>query len=210
GSVIGRSAHFVVEGDAHHANEYAVMVGRTAKAWKGTSWGRIIRLFREVEEQWADERTPSGLSSGEGLIWSVRDPISKREKVNHGKGQAPTYEEVESDPGVSDKRLLVYEPEFANVLKQTERQGNTLSTVLRQGWDGNHTLRTMTKNSPARATGAHVSLIGHVTADELRRYLTVTESANGFGNRHLWLCVDRARLLPEGGCVNQNDWDILP
>src|SRR5262249_44816902 len=65
------------------------------------------------------------------------------------------------------------------------------------------------KNSPARATGAHVSLIGHVTADELRRYLTVTESANGFGNRHLWLCVDRARLLPEGGCVNQNDWDIL-
>jgi hypothetical protein len=64
----------------------------------------------------------------------------------------------------------------------------------------------MTKNSPARATGAHVSLIGNITADELRRYLTATESANGFGNRHLWLCVDRARLLPEGGSVEQAAW----
>ena len=62
---------------------------------------------------------------------------------------------------------------------------------------------------PAKATGAHVSLIGHITADELRRYLTATESANGFGNRHLWLCVDRSKLLPEGGRVNPNDWDIL-
>ena len=45
-----------------------------------------------------------------------------------------------------DKRLLVVEPEFANVLKQTERQGNTLSVVLRQAWDGK-SLGTMTKNS---------------------------------------------------------------
>jgi hypothetical protein len=209
GNTIGRSAHFIVEGDRHHANEYAVMVGRTSKARKGTSWGRTIRLYREAEEQWATERVQSGLSSGEGLIWAVRDPIAKREKVSHGKGQAPTYEDVEADPGISDKRLLVYEPEFANVLKQTERQGNTLSTVLRQGWDGTHTIRTMTKNSPARATGAHVSLIGHITADELRRYLTATESANGFANRHLWVCTDRSKLLPEGGEVDPAEWEAL-
>ena len=60
----------------------------------------------------------------------------------------------------------------------------------------------MTKNSPARAQGAHVSLIGHVTSDELRRYLTVTETANGFGNRFLWICAQRSKLLPEGGHVN--------
>src|SRR5205823_2555764 len=101
-------------------------------------------------------------SSGEGLIWAVRDRIMKREKVKE-KGEV-SYVEVEADPGVSDKRLLVYEPEFANVLKQTERQGNTLSAILRQAWDGLD-LRTLTKNSPARSTGAHVSLIGHITSD---------------------------------------------
>jgi hypothetical protein len=206
GNAIGRAAHFIVESDRHHANEFAVIVGKTSKARKGTSWARINRLYREAEEQWAGERIQTGLSSGEGLIWAVRDPITKREKIKE-KGQV-RYEEVESDPGIDDKRLLIVESEFAKVLKQTERQGNTLSTVLRLAWDGLD-LGTLTKNSPARAEGAHVSLIGHITADELRRYLTVTETANGFGNRHLWICADRSKLLPEGGCVDGAAWDGL-
>jgi hypothetical protein len=82
-----------------------------------------------------------------------------------------------------------------------ERQGNTLSVVLRQGWDGID-MRTLTKNSPAKATGAHVSLVGHITSDELRRYLTLTETANGTGNRHLWVCTQRSKKLPEGGTPN--------
>jgi hypothetical protein len=207
GNVIGRDAHFTVEADRHHCNEFGVLVGRSSKARKGTSWGRIARLYREAQELWVAEHVQSGLSSGEGLIWAVRDPIKKRERVKE-KGQEPTYVEVEADPGIQDKRLLVYEPEFANVLKQTERQGNTLSPILRQAWDGNN-LRSMTKNSPARATGAHVSLIGHITADELRRYLTQTEAANGYGNRHLWVCADRSKLLPEGGRVDAEAWDCL-
>jgi hypothetical protein len=186
GSIIGRSAHFTVEADRHHSNEFIVLVGRTSKARKGTSWGHVQRLMQQAEEQWASERVQSGLSSGEGLIWAVRDPICTQERVKE-KGQPVHYEEVEKDPGVADKRLLVYEPEFANVLKQTERQGNTLSAILRQAWDGGD-LRTLVKNSPARATGAHVSLIGHITADELRRYLTQTETGTG----PLW----RFRRLP--------------
>jgi hypothetical protein len=207
GSAAGRSAHFVVEDDWHHANEFAVLVGCTSKARKGTSWGRIRRLFTEADEQWAADRVQSGLSSGEGLVWAVRDPICKRERVRD-RGQSVRYEQVEADPGVQDKRLLVYEPEFANVLKQTERQGNTLSAILRQAWDGGD-LRTLTKNSPARATGAYVSLIGHITADELRRYLTQTETANGYGNRHLWVCAERSKQLPEGGRVDPAEWGAL-
>src|SRR5581483_4114637 len=100
-----------------------------------------------------------------GLIWHVRDPIEKREPVRE-RGRPPRYETVVADPGEEDKRLLVVEPEFANVLKQTERQGNTLSALLRQAWETG-TLQTLTKNSPAKATGAHISVIGHITADEL-------------------------------------------
>ena len=60
-------------------------------------------------------------------------------------------------------------------------------------------MRALTKNSRAEATGAHVSIIGHITRDELRRYLDATERANGFGNRFLWVCVRRSKELPDGG-----------
>jgi hypothetical protein len=153
-------------------------------------------LLAPADEAWDNERVQSELSSGEGLIWAVRDPITKRERIK--ERDSVRYEDVEADPGVSDKRLLVFEPEFASVLKQTERQGNTLSTVIRQAWDSG-CLRTLTKNTPAKATGAHVSIIGHITCEELRRYLSTTEIANGFGNRFLWICVDRSKALPEGG-----------
>lgn len=201
GNVIGRTAHFRAEADTHYLNEFVVLVGKTAKGRKGTSWGHVERLLLAAEEQWARERIQSGLSSGEGLIWAVRDPIMKCEKVNEGKGKAPRYEEVEADPGISDKRLLVYEPEFCNVLKQPERTGNVLSAILRQAWESRN-LQTLVKHNPARSTGAHVSLIGHITADELRRYLSTTEMANGFGNRHLWVCVQRSKSLPDGGTID--------
>jgi hypothetical protein len=210
GNVVGRSAHYEVEADRHAANEFVIVVGRSSKARKGSSWSRINRLLRETEEVWAAERVQSGLSSGEGLIWAVRDPIQKRERVKPEKGQPARYEEVEADPGIADKRLLVYEPEFANVLKQTERQGNTLSVILRQAWDGgDRPLRAMTKNSPAVSTGHHISMACHITAEELRRYLTVTETANGFANRFLFACADRSKLLPEGGRVDPAAWDGL-
>jgi hypothetical protein len=206
GSVAGRSAHFGVEGDFHFANEFAVLVGRTSKARKGTSWGRVNRLFQQAEETF-NERVASGVSSGEGIIWAIRDAITKRERIRE-KG-AVRYEEVEADPGIEDKRLLIYEPEFANVLKQTERQGNTASVILRQAWDGCRVLRTLTKNSPARATGAYVSMVGHITAEELRRYLSQTETANGFANRFMFICADRSKLLPEGGYVDSAVWEAL-
>jgi 5S rRNA maturation endonuclease (ribonuclease M5) len=196
GSVAGRGPHFSVEADRHHTNEYVVLIGRTSKARKGTSWGRILHLLTPADEAWAGDRVQGGLSSGEGLIWAVRDPIVKRERIRE-KGEV-RYEDVVADEGIDDKRLLVHEPEFANVLKQTERQGNILSAVIRPAWDSG-CLRTLTKNNPARATGAHISIIGHITCEELRRYLSATESANGFGNRFLWVCVDRSKALPEGG-----------
>jgi hypothetical protein len=87
------------------------------------------------------------------------------------------------------------------------REGNTLAPVIRAAWESGR-LRTMVKNSPARATDAHISIIGHTTRDELRGLLTQTESANGFGNRFNWLAVRRSKCLPEGGkieTVNFND-----
>jgi hypothetical protein len=61
----------------------------------------------------------------------------------------------------------------------------------------------MTKNSPAKATGAHVSIIGHITVDELRGSLDRTAMANGVANRFLWLMVRRAQMLPFGGALDE-------
>ena len=186
GNAVGRGPHFVAEADRHSLNQYVVLVGETSKGRKGTSWGYIPRLLGGTESGTPGHaavglNVSSGLSSGEGLIWQVRDPIS-----------------TEDDPGVHDKRLVILESEFASTLRVLSRSGNTLSAVIRNAWDTGD-LATLTKNSPAKATGAHLSIVGHVTRGELLRELTRTEAGNGFANRFLWICVRRSKVLPEGG-----------
>ena len=89
-------------------------------------------------------------------------------------------------------------PEFAATFKVAGRETNTLSPVVRQAWDTG-TLRTMTRNNPLTAKGAHISIAAHITAEELRRHLTSTEAANGFANRFMWILVRRSKKLPDGG-----------
>ena len=45
-------------------------------------------------------------------------------------------------------------------------------------------LQTLTRNNPITATDTHISVIGHITPDELRACLTRTDIANGFANRY--------------------------
>ena len=80
--------------------------------------------------------------------------------------------------------MLVLESEFGSVLKVIAREKNTLSAIIRQAWDTG-TLRTLTKNAPAHATNAHISIIGHITRDELRRGIAETEIAKRRLVRHL-------------------------
>jgi hypothetical protein len=201
GNAVGRRAHFRVEADRHYANLFAVLIGQSSKGRKGTSLGHVRSLLDQTDPEWNGNCMQSGLSSGEGLIFAVRDAIyraarpSKKGTITSNDGNIAVL-----DPGIEDKRLLVVEPEFAQCLKVMSREGNILSTVIRQSWDSGD-LRTLTKNSPTKATGAHISIIGHVTEKELRRYLGETEQANGFGNRFLWVCSRRSKLLPEGGQV---------
>jgi len=199
GSLIGRSPYFPVEADEHHTNLFVGIVGATSKGRKGTSWGHVQRAGVAVDQAWK-ERIVSGLTSGEGLIWNVRDQSSKYD--------AAQEQEVIVDPGVTDKRLMALVPELASVLRVMGREGNTLSAGLREAWDRGD-LQTLTKNSPARATAAHITVIGHITSDELVRYLDRTEAANGFANRFLWCCAKRSKYLPEGGNLSESDLSSL-
>jgi len=155
-------------------------------------------LFAVADPPIVGDRMAHGLSSGEGLIWAVRDPIEKYERSGRRGVRSRQLEVV--DPGVTDKRLLVLEEEFASVLQVVQREGNTLSAIARCAWDHGN-LQSLTKNSPAKATGAHIVCAGHISRDELLRYLDRTEIASGFANRFIWLCTRRTRELPEGGSL---------
>jgi hypothetical protein len=207
GNVIGRSAHWRAEGDRHYQNLFGVLVGETAKSRKGTSWGHVKNIFHNVDPVWCDTRIMSGLASGEGLISEVRDPIIEQKAVRD-KGRVVSHQDVQTDSGVEDKRLFVVEPEFARALQVCEREANTLSAVIRQAWDTGD-LRVMARTNRARSTGAHISIVGHITKDELRRYLSDTAVGNGFGNRFLWIATRRSKLLPEGGNLSGVDFEAV-
>ncbi|HKW10047.1 MAG TPA: hypothetical protein VJO33_06685, partial [Gemmatimonadaceae bacterium] len=168
GNVVGRGPYFITDGARQHLNENLVLVGATSIGRKGTSSGQIRGLFREADAVWTTNQIRPGLSSGEGLIYAVRDACAG------GK----------EDAGATDARLLVLEAEFANTLQVKRRETNTLTAVLRSAWDGDP-LHTLTKNSPLRATAAHISVIGHITTDELQRLLQQGDAANGWLNRFM-------------------------
>lgn len=190
GNVVGRGPHFIVEATKHYTNEFAVLVGNTSRARKGTSKDRVTTLYSGLDDDWLAGRVSGGLSSAEGLIHAVRDPLG------------------DDDPGEADKRLCAVEGEWSSVLKQADRTGNTLTELMRNLWDGLDVIGNKTVN-PRTTTGAHVSVIAHTTAPDLIRYLTGTDAANGYGNRHLLFCVRRSQFLPWGGCTPEAELNQL-
>jgi Bifunctional DNA primase/polymerase, N-terminal/Protein of unknown function (DUF3987) len=195
GSAIGRTAHFRVGSAIHYTNLYGVLVGQTAKSRKGTSWAEIRYLLEAADPVWSSRCVlQGGLASGEGLTWAVRDPITKGMKPK--KGTVRDKETLKIvDEGISDKRLLVIETEFGSPLRVIRREGNTLAGIIRCAWDRGD-LVNLSKISPARATGAHISIIGHITRDELLHEFKANDGSNGFANRFLWVCVRRSQFCP--------------
>jgi Protein of unknown function (DUF3987) len=181
GNVLGRGPHFRVEYTQHHTNMFIGQAGKTSKGRKGTGNSTPKRMLGDVDPVWAKNCTKSGLSSGEGLIFNIRDART------NGNGNP--------DPGVADKRLMLTEEEFAQALKMMTREGNILSPTLRDAWDGKD-LQPLTKSDPIRASQPHVSVIGHITEMELRRHLKEVEMGNGLANRFIWLHIERSKIIP--------------
>jgi hypothetical protein len=190
GAHFGRSRWLPIGDDLHHARLFAVLVGDSSRARKGTSAGPVQRVFAAAESHLHGVSTlpfPSGaslktshgpLSTGEGLVDCIRD---KRDDEDTG--------------GVVDKRLFVLEAELGAALRACQRQGNTLSAILRAAWDG-HKIAPLTKTNKISATAPHVCVLAHITKPELQGLLTASDVWNGFANRFVWLAVRRTKRLP--------------
>jgi hypothetical protein len=66
---------------------------------------------------------------------------------------------------------------------------------LRCFWDSGD-YAPLTKNNPVRVKNAHICIITHITMQELALALADVQAFNGFGNRFLWICARRSKLVP--------------
>ena len=139
GNAIGTAPHYLVEGDQLAPRSSSSRPVRPLKGARGLRWG-LRQIMALADPDWDTGNIQSGLSSGEGVIYAVRDAV---EKI----GKDGSIETV--DQGVTDKRLMLVTEEFVGALSVMERPGNTLSPVLRDAW-GTVRLQTLTKNSRPR------------------------------------------------------------
>lgn len=186
GNAIGKSPYFPVGGGRHYANLFTAIVGDTASG-KGQSMSLVRHIMSQVDHDWLGE-IAEGLSSGEGLIERVQDDEPE-------EGQIIIQQPL--------KRLMIVEEEFARPITAMRRESNTLSPILRSAWDGS-SLSVMTRGkSKLRASNAYVSIVAHVTPDELERLMKDSvETSNGFSNRFLWCLAQSSQLLPHGGDIS--------
>ena len=178
GTEFGPWPHMNADGARHPARLNALIVGDTSRARKSSAIQQVKRIFRAVDADFIGSRMLSGFGSGEALI-----------------------DDVAESP---DKRLWLCEHEFSRVLVAAQRDGSILSHIIRQAWDGDR-LQVRTRKKRVVADEAHVAVLGHITAEELRSTLRETDAVSGFLNRFLIVCVRRSKLLPSGGSLNDHD-----
>ena len=85
------------------------------------------------------------------------------------------------------------------------REGNTLSAVIVKHWDDGD-LSPLTRNNPMTSTGAHVSIVGHITQQKLLARMNDASKAKRLSNGFLSAVVKRSKKMPEGTDVPE---DIL-
>jgi hypothetical protein len=106
GNILGRATPAIeIENAPHRGRLFSVIVGPTGKARKGTAWGRIKYVMRQVDPKWAEHRLRhGGLSSGEGLIQALRGPVpyDLEDLIRAlGQGDEEGIEEMRADDTMS-------------------------------------------------------------------------------------------------------------
>jgi hypothetical protein len=161
-------------GIPHRPCLFVAIVGKTAKARKGTS-SHVLRSVAQEVDSLFDLRALSGFGSGEALIVA----LSERATAD-GQG------------------IVLEEEELASVLKTCSREGSVLGQIIRKAWDG-RPLQRRTVKSTSVVSGYRLSVVSHGTSQELTRLLTDADIFGGTVNRFLWCCAQRSGLLSSGG-----------
>jgi hypothetical protein len=193
GNLLGRDYFVPTGADRHCGNIYCCLVGPTAGGRKGSAISAAEQFFVAGDNAVGLPRVIRGISSGEGVIWKVHDAIVKRQ-LNKKSG---TFEDVTVEENEQDKRTIYSLSEFQQNITNMRRPDSILSAILRQAWDKD-IIESPSKNSSAKATGAHISMVAGISKEELLLETTANDAQNGTLNRFLFACCKRSKLLPEG------------
>jgi hypothetical protein len=179
-AMVGRSAYVSVGHQKHYPILFGVVVGSSARARKGTSAAAVRPVLDAADGDFmATRHMRGGIQSGEALIQAL----------------ASLAEGPEND---GDQRLLLTEEEYGRLLTVAGRQGSIISPILRSAWDGD-ALSARTRAATLVAEQPHLSVLGHVTINELKAVLKPVDIANGYANRFIHVLSHRGALLPEPG-----------
>lgn len=200
GVLFGRNAYALVEEKRHYPVEYLLMIGETGRSRKGTASNRVLRVFDAVEPGFTEKRVINGLSSAEGLLQFLQPEEDEAEEEKQAD------EIFAPAPARTSQSYLIFLEEFSHLLAIMKREGNALSSTIREAWDCPPVFRVLTRNNPLEVPNTNLSFIAHVTNKELVAKMDDTEQANGFANRYLPIVVRRSQELPFGGeSVNTSD-----
>jgi hypothetical protein len=193
GHVIGRDFIFRIGSQRHCGNLGLFLVGPTASGRKGTAASDARATCTVGDLVPGLGNVVYGVSTGEGLITQIRDPIIQ--KVYDSRAGKPVEREV--DPGVKDKRLFIQIDEASQLFAVMRRSGNTLSPVARHFFDNDYA-ESPTKTSPVKVrSGAHVSWLVSSIRPELIDNVGSLDAENGFLNRFMFACSIRSKWLPD-------------
>ncbi|MBT2472805.1 DUF3987 domain-containing protein [Streptomyces sp. ISL-66] len=157
---------------------WSALVAGTGRG-KGTALRGAQRAVSPALGRFLATHTTSGITSGAALVYLL-----------HEQQEAIT----ETEAG-TDRRLLVCEEEWSEVLRRVKRDPS-FTTKLRTAWDG-ATLRNTTKEGPQEVKAPAMVLHAHVTPSDWQRYVGASEAAGGSYNRILPFLLGSVSMLDD-------------
>ena len=174
GLALGEANVYLRLGDARHGPSlYVAVIGRTAKARKGTASRQVSPAVVALDPEFEERHRVGGFGSGEALIMTI----------------------------ASTGRVLIEEQELTQCCRVAAREGSTLGQIIRLGWNGAPLERRTVKETTLVSGRYGLAIVGHATVEELRGLISSGDIYGGTINRFLWFCAQRSRLHPDGGNV---------
>jgi DnaB-like helicase N terminal domain/Protein of unknown function (DUF3987) len=168
GNVMGRNNHGIFGSDVHFPNLFTLIVGDTS-AGKGQGLSAVRHLMSLVDQNWEESHCKYSAASGEAVV------------------------RLASQTG-DDGRLCLIMPEMSVLLNSANREGSNTSGYLRLGWDG-LPMENNRSRSADEARNYLLSLVGHITPEELTEIFSNVDWYNGMANRFLWATVRKSKTL---------------
>ncbi|MGB2590961.1 MAG: DnaB-like helicase N-terminal domain-containing protein [Candidatus Acidiferrum sp.] len=187
GNVMGKNNHARFGPDIHYPNLFTLIVGDTS-AGKGQAFSATKLLMGLIDPSWTSHCKYSA-ASGEAIV------------------------KMASEIG-DDGRLCLAMNEMSVLLNGAKRDGSNTSGYLRMGWDGIPLENNRARSSEV-ARDYLLSLIGHITPEELTEIFANVDWYNGMANRFLWATVrksktvSRSEKLPNFADVSKTIQDLL-